>query len=108
MLKNDGKVIKLDIWPYYNDEIFDNANKNFDQFAKPKVITIDDTPYEFGLGNEYIIQSNSSDDFFYDPRQESRRIVGYFKIIGVSGPRQGYMSVIIKPVNIEMVELLKK
>lgn len=107
MMSHDGKIVYLDVWPYYSDEAFNDSS--FSDFNKPKLFTINDVPYDFGIGGaEYIIQSADSDDFFYDGRQSSRRIVGNFKIVGVSGPRQGYMSVVIKPVSIEMAELLKK
>ncbi len=106
MIENDGKIVYLNVWPYYSDETLDS--KEFSAFDKPKSFSIDDVPYEFGSGTEYIIQSSDADDFFFDGRQSSRRIVGNFKIVGISGPRQGYMSVVIKPVNIEMAELLKK
>ena len=107
MLSNDGKIISLDIWPYYNDEKLDSDD--FSQFDKPKLFTIRDIPDDHSAGgSEYIINASEDSDFFWDGRQSSRRIKGYFKIIGVSGPRQGYMSVAIKPIDIEMAELLKK
>ena len=110
MLANDGKIVYLDIWPYYTDENLDTPS--FSQFEFPTWIVINNAPYASLMeslgGNEYSIQAENSDDFFFDSRQSSRRLVGNFKIIGVSGPMQGYMSVIMKPVSMEMVELLKK
>ena len=78
-------------------------------FDVPSVVAILNKPYESSYGgNEYIIQDSDNSDFFFDGRDSSRKIKGYFKIVGVSGPRQGFFSVVIKPVDIEMVELLKK
>ncbi|MDT0295826.1 hypothetical protein ACFQ3R_11510 [Mesonia ostreae] len=54
-------------------------------------------------GYEYLIKVNDSDDFFYDNRWSSRRLKGYFKVIGFSGPQMGWFSTIMKPVNIESV-----
>ena len=107
MLTNDGKIVYLDIWPYYNNEELNSDD--FSQFDEPELFTISDKHDDFSAGgSEYIINASDDSDFFWDGRQSSRRIKGYFKIIGVSGPRQGYMSVVIKPVDIEKAELLKK
>jgi len=106
MSKNEGKIVYLDIWPYYTDEDLDM--KEFDMFAIPKIFSVYNVPYEFDTGGfEYIIKGGSSDDFFFDGRQSARRIFGHFKILGIIGPQQGFFSVTIKPVSIEMIELLK-
>lgn len=95
---NELKVVQLDIWPYYNDKQL--TEDSFNQFSTPKFISLYDI--------EILIDSKKSDDFFFDGRQSSRRIAGYFKIVGISGPRQGIMSIWLKPVDIELGNLLKK
>ena len=107
MLENDGKIVYLDIWPYYTDE--DDNNPNFDRFAELEWFSVLDKPYDHQFGGvEYNIRATKNSDFYYDLRPSSRRIYGHFKIVGIQGPQMGFMSVLMKPVSIENAELLKK
>lgn len=106
ILNNDGKIVFLDIYPYYTDEDLVNG---FDMFKFPSVFTIMDVPYSHEMGGvEYLIDKSTGKDFYYDLRKEARRIKGYFKVVGIQGPQNGFMSASLRPVNIEDVELLKK
>lgn len=106
ILNNDGKIVFLDIYPYYTDEDLDHG---FDMFKFPDVFTITDVPYSHEMGGvEYLIDKSTGKDFYYDIRQEARRIKGYFKVVGIQGPQMGFMSASLRPVNIEDAALLKK
>lgn len=109
MMNNEGKIVYLDIYPYYTDEDGDEVNGEIEGMPDTFVFTIKNTPYEFNNGGvEYLIDLSGGGDFYFDNRWQSRSIRGYFKIIGMQGPRQGFMSVSMKPINIETAELLKK
>ena len=96
--KNEGKIIHLDIY-------FDN-DKNY-KIDKDGLFHFS---YYYDLnkknegGYEYLIKVNENDDFYYDDRISSKRLVGNFKIIGFSGPKQGWMSTFMKPVKIEAIK----
>jgi hypothetical protein len=100
-MKNDGKIVFLDIYPYHN------INKEYDKFDFPDVVTIHDSPSSTEDGGiEYLIDTSTGKDFFYDYR--TLRLKGYFKILGILGPQQGFFSATLRPVNIEDAESLKK
>ena len=106
-MEHDGQVVYLDIWPYYTDEDFHNSDS--DGFPDPKHFSVLGTPYDDTSGGvSYNIKASESDDLYFDDRNTSRRIYGYFKILGIQGPQMGFMTVSMKPVNIENALLLKK
>ncbi|MBF0320033.1 MAG: hypothetical protein HQL01_09580 [Nitrospirae bacterium] len=54
-------------------------------------------------GTEYLITIYPGDDFYLAGRPADKHLSGYFKVLGISGPRQGTMSIALRPVNIEHV-----
>tara|TARA_R110000868_G_scaffold167939_1_gene402501 strand:- start:1371 stop:1823 length:453 start_codon:yes stop_codon:yes gene_type:complete len=97
VLKNEGKIIFLDIY-FDNDYKYEIDNEGIFRFSY-----FYDSNEKLNGGYEYLIKVKDSDDFFYDNRWSSRRLKGYFKVIGFSGPQMGWFSTIMKPVNIESV-----
>lgn len=103
MLDNNGGIVYLDIWPYYTDEDLDQG---FDPFEPLETFSVPEKSTLTGM--EYVVRGHDSEDFFYDLRQSSRRIVGHFKIVGVSGPYQGYLAAVLVPLSMQDALLLKK
>jgi hypothetical protein len=102
MMNNDKKVVKIDVSgvdPEYMIKPFRIEKKRevylFTVFNDPK-------RHDFG-GCEYLIKSTDGDDYYYDQRETSHRLTGYFKITGIQGPQQGYFSIEIKPVSLELL-----
>lgn len=95
IFKNEGKIIHLDIY-FDNDDIYEIDKDGIFEFS----YFYDIKNKNFG-GYAYRIEVKDSDDFFYDGRLSSKRLKGKFKIIGFSGPQQGWMTTIMKPIKIE-------
>jgi hypothetical protein len=114
MMENEGKIVYLDIWPYYTDEDLDRYDDKEDNVfgidpLKGNYFTIFNEPFKFESGgNAYIIKGIDSGDLFVDGRGTARRIKGYVKILGFAGPNQGIMTATLKPVSLEAIEALKK
>lgn len=96
--KNEGKLIHINIYLDDNVEHEIDTDKMF-RFSIPEYIN-----EEICGGNLYAIKVENNDDFFYDNRFSSKRLVGYFKILGVSGPNQGWITSLLKPVNIDSIK----
>lgn len=97
IFNHDGKIIYLDInfADYEEYEIDDEGVFSFSFYENMK---------EPHLGGYYYrIQVGKDDDFFFDERWSSRRLKGYFKIIGCVGPQQGWFTAVMKPVNINSI-----
>lgn len=94
---NEGKIIHLDICLDLEKRLKVDENKIF-HFS-----------YYFNSKNKenggfsIDIKVNENDDFFYDGRESSKRLVGNFKVLGVHGPQQGWMTILMKPVKIELL-----
>jgi hypothetical protein len=56
------------------------------------------------VGYSFQINIEKGDDFFYDSRPSAKRLVGHFKILGMSGPQHGFFTALMKPVKIEYVK----
>lgn len=97
IFRNEGEVVHLDIY-LDNDQNYKIQEENLFQFSY-----YFDVNKKIEGGYEYIIKVDGKDDFFYDDRISSKRLMGNFKIIGISGPRQGWISTYMKPVSIESV-----
>lgn len=98
LFTNDGKIIHLDtnLNDNQNPQINENGIFDFSIYFDYK------NKIEGGI---YVrIEVNKNDDFYYDNRLSSKRIVGNFKIIGIQGPQQGWMTISMKPVNIELIK----
>ena len=97
IFKNEGKIIHLDIYIDNNEDLSIDENGIF-------MFRIPENPNDLAYGgNQYSIRVEKSDDFFFDNRFTSRKLTGYFKIIGFTGPNQGWMTALLKPVNIESI-----
>lgn len=95
--KNEGKIIFLDI-------NFDNEYEyKTDETGVFQFHYYYDRNKKMDGGFQFDIQVNDNEDFFYDSRTSSRRLKGYFKIIGFTGPQMGWIIAIMKPVNIENI-----
>lgn len=107
MMANEGRIVFLDVQPFYDDQ--DLAN-GYDFFGEKTVFTVSEPEYGDGYraGCEYIIEGGAEHDVMIDGRPVSRRIKGYFSIVGFSGPHQGYFSTILVPVSLKDVMLLQK
>lgn len=95
IFRNDGKVIYLDIY-FDNEEIFELAQDGIFEFSYYY-----DKYNKFQGGYNFRIEVKDGDDFFYDGRLSSRRLKGKFKVNGLSGPQQGWMTAVMRPVKIE-------
>lgn len=95
IFKKKSKIIYLDIY-FDNDANFSVDKEGIFQFSY-----FYDSNNKLLGGFEFRIAVNINDDFFYDARPISKRLTGYFKITGFSGPQQGWMTAIMKPVKIE-------
>lgn len=99
MIENEDRVVYLSV--YLAEDMvreFQQGQNTGDQI----VFTVSNTYGEFGSGgNEYLIHlaEGTWRDFAFD--KKTRRLSGYFKIWGVNGPRQGYMSVNLRPVKVD-------
>lgn len=97
LFNNVGRIIRLDIY--------------FDDQQNPKID--EDGVFDFSIYTDYNdkteagiyvrISVSESDDFYYDNRLSSKRLVGNFKVIGIQGPNQGWMTASMKPVNVESI-----
>lgn len=99
MVKNEGKIIYLNI-RFVGDE-----NPEIDKDGQFSFSYYFNKNEKLFGGYQYLIKVNSDDDFFYDSRWISRKLKGYFKVIGISGPHMGWFSTNLKPVNIESVSV---
>jgi len=100
IFNNENKIIYIDIY-------FDN-NEDY-KLDKDGIFYFSiyyDKNNKFNGGYEFRIEVKNGDDFFYDSRHTSKRLKGYLKIIGYSGPQMGWMTALMKPVNIDTVENL--
>lgn len=97
LFNNIGRIIHLDI--YFDDP----QNPEIDKEGIFDFSIYFDYNNKIEAGIEVRISVNDGDDFYYDNRFISKRLVGNFKVIGIQGPNQGWMSVLMKPVNIESV-----
>lgn len=92
-----NEIIFLDIF-FDNDENYkiDEDNKFYFHFYEDSNTKLVD--YSFQINVE------KDDDFFYDNRPSAKRLVGHFKISGMSGPQQGCFTVLMKPMKIELAK----
>ncbi|HET8886061.1 MAG TPA: hypothetical protein VFM70_06885 [Salinimicrobium sp.] len=95
--KNEGKIVFIDIY-FDNDEHYKLDKNGIFLFSY-----YFDINEKLNGGFEYRIKVKDSDDFFYDGRFSSKRLKGYFKILGFSGPQMGWITKLLKPVHIESV-----
>ena len=95
---NDGSIIFLNI-NLDNDDNYELDSDGVFTFSyyydKSKVMD---------GGFTYRIKTTPNDDFFFDSRPISLRLKGYFKVLGLSGPQQGWFAAIMKPVSIESIK----
>lgn len=97
LFNNVGHIIHLDI--YFDDP--QNPEIDKDGVFDFSIYSNYNNKIEAGI---YVrIAVKDSDDFYYDSRLCSKRLVGNFKVLGIQGPNQGWMSVLMKPVNVESV-----
>ena len=52
-------------------------------------------------GAEYLVHLSKSDKIPFEIRDNIAKLSGYFKIYDINGPRQGYLSVNMRPVEVE-------
>jgi hypothetical protein len=97
LFNNVGRIINLDI--YFDDP----QNPEIDKEGMFDFSIYFDYDNKIEAGIEVRIGVKDGDDFYYDNRFSSKRLVGNFKVIGIQGPNQGWMSVSMKPVNVESV-----
>ena len=95
--KNEAKVVHLDI--YFDDD----KNYEVDKEGIFYFSYYDDINNKLLGGHDFRITISENDDFFFDNRHSSKRLTGYFKIIGFSGPQQGWFTTLMKPVKIESI-----
>lgn len=95
LFDNVGKIIHLDI--YFDDP----QNPEIDESGVFDFSIYGDYNNKIDAGIYVRITISENDDFYYDNRLSSKRLLGNFKIIGVQGPNQGWMTVSMKPVNVE-------
>lgn len=95
--KNEDKIVFLDIY-FDNDQQYKIDKEGFFKFSY-----FYDIKEKMNGGFEYQIDVKNNDDFFYDDRLSAKRLKGYFKIIGFSGPQMGWFLTLLKPVQIEAV-----
>jgi len=97
ILDREGKIIHLDICLDIDRDhkIDENGIFSFSYFG-------DSNNKKHG-GFSIDIKVNEEDDFFYDSRASSKRLLGNFKVLGMHGPRQGWMTILMKPVRIETI-----
>lgn len=95
LLDNVGRIIYMDI--YFDDP----QNPEIDKEGVFDFSIYSDYNNKIDAGIYVRITISEKDDFYYDGRLSSKRLLGNFKIIGVQGPCQGWMTVSMKPVNVE-------
>lgn len=97
LFNNVGRIIHLDI--YFDDS--QNPEIDSDNIFDFSIFSNYNNKIEAGI---YVrIEVKNGDDFYYDNRLMSKRLVGNFKVIGIQGPNQGWMTISMRPVSIESV-----
>jgi len=102
MLSKDGKVVFLSI---YLTDVMTKELKEIDSYNRI-VFSVADNYDERGHGgNEYLIHlpDDGSRDFSFN--EDTGKLSGYFKVWGINGPRQGFMSVNLRPISTKKQEL---
>ncbi|VUS54516.1 MULTISPECIES: hypothetical protein [Klebsiella] len=66
------------------------------------VFTVQDNADDSSYGGaEYLIHLSKNDTSPFEVRENIAVLSGYFKVFDINGPRQGYMSVNLRPVKID-------
>lgn len=97
LFNNVGRIIHLDL--YFDDP----QNPEIDKEGVFDFSIYSDYNDKAEAGIYVRITVRENDDFYYDNRLSSKRLVGNFKVIGTQGPNQGWMTVSMKPVNVESI-----
>jgi hypothetical protein len=97
LFDNVGRIIRLDI--YFDDQ--QNPKIDGDGVFDFSIYANYNDKTEAGIYVRITVREN--DDFCYDNRLSSKRLVGSFKVIGTQEPNQGWMTVSMKPVNVESI-----
>ncbi len=93
MLENDDKTVYLSV--YLTEKMIADLSQR-DVFTVQT--DIDDINYG---GNEYLLHRPTEMPNSFELDLTSGQLSGYFKIWGINGPRQGFMSVNLSPVRAE-------
>jgi hypothetical protein len=100
MRKNKGKIVYLFIFFDEKQQIdFDRDLSNPDEYNRIIFSVKDDYINDFSTGAEYLIHLPKDTKIYYFEYIKSvGRLSGYFKIWNISGPRQGFFSINLRPV----------
>jgi hypothetical protein len=107
--KNSSGALELSKFIYNNksniiylDVNLTTNNPSFDGGRIFSFTLTDLVEGEENMGGEAVqIDLDNREDFYFDERPYSQHMNGYFKVIGITGPQQGWMTSILKPVKIE-------
>ncbi len=94
---NDGKVVYLFI--FLDDDQRADFERAPDELNRISFSVRDDYSTGSSAGNEYLIHLPADrKNYHFEYLQGVGRLSGYFKIWNINGPRQGWMSVNLRPV----------
>ena len=97
LFNNVGRIIHVDL--YFDDP----QNPEIDKEGVFDFSVYSNYHNKIEAGIYVRITVSNNDDFYYDNRLSSKRLVGNYKVIGIQGPNQGWMTASMKPVNIESI-----
>lgn len=94
-----GKVIYLSIT--LSEEMSQEVFSGRDEYGR-LIFTVQNDADNFGMGGaEYLIHLAKSDKDPFEKHDDIAVLSGYFKVYDINGPRQGYMSVNLRPVKVD-------
>lgn len=97
LFSNVGRIIHVNL--YFDDP----QNPEIDKEGVFDFSIYSDYNNKTEAGIYVRITVRENDDFYYDNRLSSKRLVGNFKVLGTQGPNQGWMTVSMRPVNVESI-----
>jgi len=96
MLNQEDKTIYLSV--YLTEEMIGDVTRGKDDYDRI-VFTVQNNYDEFSTGGtEYLIHVSGKAPQGFEFNPKTGKLAGYFKVWGINGPRQGYMSVNLRPV----------
>lgn len=93
------KVVYLSIT--LSEEMSQDVADGRDEYGR-LIFTVQNDADDHGMGGaEYLIHLTKSDKDPFERHGDIAVLSGYFKVYDINGPRQGYMSVNLRPVKVD-------
>lgn len=84
-----------------SEEMTEGVSKDRDKYGR-LTFSVANNEDEFGSGGaEYLVHLSKNEKSPFEIRDNVAVLSGYFKIFDINGPRQGYMSVNLRPEKID-------